>query len=88
MDLATHTLLARIEELEAQVSYLLRDSDDIASMLNRRVSIENHLALAYQGKLRLPTKEDCKVLALRLGTPRKYWNDYLVNYKFTDEELH
>ena len=43
--------------------------------LNRRVDIENELLLISQGKLPLPSREDCKIMALKLGTPKQYWKD-------------
>lgn len=41
--------------------------------LNRRVEIENQLLRMANGKEPLPSKSECKIMALKLGTPKKYW---------------
>ena len=43
--------------------------------LNKRVDIENILFDMAKGKRALPTREECRVIALKLGTPVKYWRD-------------
>jgi hypothetical protein len=43
--------------------------------LNRRVEIENVLAMMAQGKRPLPTREQCRIMALRLGTPKELWGE-------------
>jgi hypothetical protein len=48
--------------------------------INRRVMIENYLLRCSQGKKPPPTPEVCKWLALRLGTPKERWGDYLKNH--------
>lgn len=50
--------------------------------LNRSVDIENYLINASKGNRELPNAEDCKVIALRLGTPYEQWTDYLKKYKY------
>ena len=41
--------------------------------LNKRVEIENDLLLISKGKKPLPTKDGCRIMALKLGTPKQYW---------------
>lgn len=43
--------------------------------LNKRVEIENELFRMAQGKQPLPTKQECRVLALKLGTPKRLWRE-------------
>lgn len=46
---------------------------DHGAELNRRVEIENQLAQMGAGNKPLPDKDQCRILALKLGTPKKYW---------------
>ena len=48
--------------------------------INRSVDIENRLINIYVGKQPLPTRKDCLIMALRLGTPREYWGDVVKNH--------
>lgn len=41
--------------------------------LNRRVDVENVLARVGAGKRGPLTADECRVLALKLGTPREHW---------------
>ena len=43
--------------------------------LNRRAYIEEQLLLIAEGKRSLPTREECRILALKLGTPREHWSE-------------
>lgn len=82
---AADELIKANEELAAlrqQVKNLTSDTNNTAKMLNRRVDIENHLLQIYQGSMPILSRQDCKVLALRLGTPKEYWSDYLEQYEF------
>ena len=45
--------------------------------LNRRVEIENHLLEVAAGKKPLPDRNTCRILALRLGTPKASWSEQL-----------
>jgi len=65
----------RIKTLETALEFS-------AKMLNQRVDVENLLINVARGDHPPLTPEDCKVLALRLGTPRVHWSDYLKNHKF------
>ena len=75
-------LQAEVEQLKQQVKNLTSDTNNTGKSLNRRADIENHLLQCYQGVMPLPNQQDCKVLALRLGTPKEYWSDYLKSYEF------
>lgn len=48
---------------------------DYWKALNRRVEIEQILLEMAAGKQPLPTREDCFVLAMKLGTPKEHWSD-------------
>lgn len=41
--------------------------------LNRRVDVENVLARVGAGKRGPLSADECRVLALKLGTPREHW---------------
>lgn len=45
--------------------------------LNRRTGIEQWLLACAAGKKPLPDANTCRWLALRLGTPKDYWGEYL-----------
>jgi hypothetical protein len=82
---AADELIKANEELAAlrqQVKNLTSDTNNTAKMLGRRVDIENHLLQIYQGTMPMLSRQDCKVLALRLGTPKEYWGDYIKQYEF------
>jgi len=78
---------SELKELRQQIKNLTRDADNTGKALNRRVDIENHLLQCYQGVMPLPNQQDCKVLALRLGTPKEYWSDYLKSYEFFPSQV-
>ena len=44
-----------------------------AESLNRRVGVENYLAMCAAGKKPLPDAEKCAELATRLGVETRYW---------------
>jgi hypothetical protein len=46
--------------------YLIRHHGD---SLNRRVEVEDKLLKMAAGKLPLPTRDQCRKMALRLGVP-------------------
>jgi len=52
-----------------------------AKALNRRVSIETILLDMSQGRRPLPDKEECRILALKLGTPKEEWSQLLKDHK-------
>ena len=41
-----------------------------AAALNRRVEVENELFAVAAGKRPMLTREECRALAIRLGTPK------------------
>lgn len=41
--------------------------------LSRRVDIENELLRVAAGKRGLLSADECRVLALKLGTPKEHW---------------
>lgn len=43
--------------------------------LNRRIDIESELFKMATGKKPLPSPYDCRIMAIKLGTPRKYWRE-------------
>lgn len=45
--------------------------------LERRVEVETYLFMCAHGKKPLPDANVCQWLAMRLGTPKRYWSDYL-----------
>jgi len=59
------------------------DLDNLDKIINRRVDVENYLFNVSIGKKTL-SKEDCKILALRLGTPKENWTDKVKNHVFGD----
>lgn len=67
--------MSRIEDLKRSVEFS-------AKMMNQRVDIENLLIAVSQGKHPPLTLDDCRVIALRLGTPREHWADSVKNHKF------
>ena len=56
--------LARVKELETE---LIRRHAEYAKALNKRVDVENELARAGAGKRELPTRNECREWALKLG---------------------
>lgn len=54
---------------------MLRHHDE---ELNRRTQVEQWLFACAAGKKPLPDAATCRWLALRLGTPKRYWSDYLT----------
>ena len=55
-----------VEQLRAEMK---RRHDEYAKALNRRVDVENVLAMVAAGKRDLMTREECRELAIKLGVP-------------------
>lgn len=72
----------RIAALSDQVIAQQRAGYAATARANRVVDIENYLINVAKGNKPLPTAEDCKVMALRLGTPFAEWSDYVKEYKY------
>lgn len=58
-------MLARIRRWRWKLRFLR----SYARSLNRRVEVENVLADVSAGKRDLLTREECRALAIKLGTP-------------------
>ncbi len=63
----------------------MTDNTDLAEQIDRRCTIENKLFAVAEGRHPPLTKEDCRVMAIRLGSPKNYWSDYIRNYKWGDK---
>lgn len=50
--------------------------------LKRRVAVEQILFDVANGKRQPLSQEDCKILALRLGTPEEMWSDATKKHEF------
>ena len=74
------------EQLQYVNEQLKRNLAALDKMLNARISrsvdIETVLISMAQGKLPLPSKQDCRVMALRLGTPKAEWSDLVVHHQW------
>jgi hypothetical protein len=57
-------------------------NETLSDRINRSVDIEQHLFDVANGKRPPLTKQDCRILALRLGTPRKMWTEQMKNHVF------
>ena len=66
--IARDTLIAKGVELEKEMKRWL---DEYAKELNRRVDVENVLAMVAAGKREMLTREECRQLAKKLGVPPK-----------------
>lgn len=73
---------ADLAALRTMLAAAQRANESHTERLNRIVDIENYLINASKGNRELPNAEDCKVIALRLGTPYEHWTDYLKKYKY------
>lgn len=56
--------------------------DIVSENIERRAEIEQHLLNVATGKAPMLTQQDCRVLALRLGTPKAYWPKELKRHVF------
>lgn len=54
----------------------------LSRVLNERVHVEQILLDVAGGKMPLLTRDDCRILALRLGTPKSHWSDIVKNHVF------
>ena len=61
---AARILAAEVERLRAE---LAARHTEYAKALNKRVDVENELARIGAGKRDLPTREECRMWALKLG---------------------
>lgn len=65
--------------------YILKRWLDNHKSLNRRVAIENQL-FKYVAANARPTPEDCRIMALRLGTPKDMWSERVREHKWSIEK--
>ena len=76
------------KELQAELTSvkMARNSlDDLVNdKISRSVDIENYLLAVAEGKAPPLSPRDCRIMALRLGTPRKHWTDVVKNHKWKD----
>lgn len=63
------SLVPRAHDLAVAVVALADMRDAWCKALNRRAAVEEVLLRAAAGKAPLPTREDCRALALQLGVP-------------------
>lgn len=60
---------------------------DLDKILNERIArsveVEDVLYKIAAGKLAVPDATGFRVLAIRLGVPKKQWSDEVKNYEFT-----
>lgn len=60
----------------------------LTSRLQRTGEIEQVLFDMANGKLPLPSQQDCRVMALRLGTPKAEWSEQVKEHKWEGHENH
>lgn len=60
--------MTTVEELRAEME---RRHAEYTKALNRRVDVENTLAMVAAGKRDLLTREECRELAIKLGVSPK-----------------
>lgn len=91
------TRIARISYAEQQqeikqLKQSLANLDKILTEhINRSVDIETLLIRMSKGLVPLPSQQSCRVMALRLGTPKKEWSDIVANHQWQggeDERTH
>lgn len=74
------------KELQAELTSvkMARNSLDklISDRMSRSSDIESYLLSVAEGKAPAPTPKDCRIIALRLGTPRDQWTDIVKNHKW------
>ena len=58
----------------------------LSARISRSVDVEQILFDMANGKLALPNQQDCRVLALRLGTPKKEWSTQVADHEFIGAE--
>lgn len=83
----TKALATEVDACNDRNGELQDKVERLDKMLNARVGrsvdIEAVLIDMANGKLALPEKQDCRVLALRLGAPKKDWSDIVKEHKFS-----
>ena len=64
-------MLKILHRIAQRIRYTLHQGQE----LNRRVEIENYLIRIANGDAPLPTRDDCRILAFKLGVPKEHWRD-------------
>jgi hypothetical protein len=70
-----------IEQLQQRVATL---DKMLNARISRSVDIETLLISMAQGKLPLPNHQDCRVMALRLGTPKAEWSGIVASHQWQE----
>ena len=60
--------------------------ETLAARISRSTDIEQHLFNVANGKAPLPSKQDCRVMVLRLGTPKAEWSDAVRDHKWENAQ--
>jgi len=71
------SLLQDIEKLERNLRVLDNQHN---KQISRRVDVEQTLFNMALGKLPLPSWQDCRIMAIRLGTPKEEWPEIVKNH--------
>jgi len=73
-------------KVQEQIDALKAERDGSAKLLSARIArsadVEQILFDMANGKLAPFNAQDCRVLALRLGTPKKDWSEKVAEHKF------
>jgi len=48
-----------------------------SELINQITEVEIYLLDCSRGKKPQPTRAVCRILSLRLGTPKQYWSEYI-----------
>lgn len=56
--------------------------EGLDAIISRRADIEQRLFNVANGKAPMLTKTDCRIMALRLGTPKDQWTDIVKKHKW------
>lgn len=80
-------LLAAYDVLEAKYATIQAARNELDAIVSenitRRGEVEQHLLNVATGKAPPLTAQDCRILALRLGTPKKYWKPHTFGQQET-----
>lgn len=70
-------MIRNIRSACVRLKYRWRILRNSGAELNRRAAVEQWLLDCADGKKPLPGRATCRWLALRLGTPKELWSDFL-----------
>lgn len=81
-------LQAKFDQLQTELFNERKKSADLSKqngrILGERCHVEQHLMDVATNKKPIPNRQDCRILALRLGTPKSQWNEALKGHQFGD----